>query len=421
MIPTTTQLDVRFGGRRVGGLLAESSQPICFTYDATWLAADDAFPISVSLPLRASEYAGGAAHWYFANLLPEGEARQAVCERLGISLGNDVALLRAIGGECAGVLAIVEPSAPIRNPDLNSYELLEDSRLQTLAARGVVPLLAGGPTTRLSLAGAQNKLPIAMLDNRVHLALEGAPSTHILKLPHPRYAHLCLNEAYVMGLADRIGFDVAGVDLLARTDPPSLLVERYDRRASDEPWPVTRLHQEDFCQALGLPAALKYEQEGGPSLARAIELVTEHAQEPFVDARRLVEWQAFNVVAGNSDGHGKNLSFLYDGSKIRLAPFYDLLSTRQYEGLDPKLAMSVGGRRDATELHRAQWEAFARDARLGVKLVIDTVREIAEKSIDVLPAWTKDYRDRYGRRAILQTLPAWITRNARNVLRNVTA
>ena len=415
----TTELDVRFGSQRVGGLAAETSGQFRFTYDSRWLGSDDSFPISVSLPLQAAAYVGGPAHWYFANLLPEGEARQAVCERLGLSIGNDVALLRAIGGECAGALAIVEPGAPTRTTDLNSYELLDDHRLQTLVSRDVAPLLIGGPTTRLSLAGAQNKVPLALLDGRVHLALEGAPSTHILKLPHPRFAHLCLNEAYVMGLAARIGFDVASIDLLSRTDPPSLLVERYDRRASEDEWPAIRLHQEDFCQALSLSPAQKYEQEGGPSLSDAIQLVSEHAHEPFVDVRRLIEWQAFNVVVGNSDGHGKNLSFLYDGTRLRLAPFYDLLSTRQYDGLDPLLAMSVGGRRNADELHRVQWETLARDARLGANIVVDAVRRTAEKCAEAIPDWTKEYRDRFGRRAILQILPAWITKSARKVLRQV--
>jgi serine/threonine-protein kinase HipA len=416
---TSTELEIRFGTRRVGGLSAETSGTYRFAYDASWVDADDSFPISVSLPLRTAEYVGGAAHWYFANLLPEGEARQAVCDRLGLSIGNDLALLRAIGGECAGALAICEPDAPVARTDQHSYEMLADARLQTLVTRDIVPLLVGGPTTRLSLAGAQPKLPIAMLDDRVHLALEGAPSTHILKLPHLRFAHLCLNEAYVMGLAAQIGFDVASVDLLSRTDPPSLLVERFDRRASHEEWPVTRLHQEDFCQALSLAPVQKYEQEGGPSLVAAIELVSQHAKEPFVDVRRLIEWQAFNVVVGNCDGHGKNLSFLYEGASLRLAPFYDLLSTRQYEGLDRRLAMSVGGRRDPAELHRAQWEALAREARLGTSIVIDAVRAVAERCADTTTAWTKEYRERYGRRAILQTLPAWITKSARKVLRNV--
>lgn len=306
----------------------------------------------------------------------------------------------------------------------DAYELLEDRRLQRLVDDDVIPLLVGGAPTRLSLAGAQDKLPVALFDGRIHLPLTGAASTHILKLPNKRYAHLPLNEAFVMGLSQRIGFETAAVDVVTRTDPPSLLVERYDRRVSSSgpsSGSIKRLHQEDLCQALGLPARRKYEQEGGPSLAAALHLVRDHVVQPLIDIQRLIAWQAFNVVVGNCDGHAKNLAILYGGQGSSLAPFYDLVSTRHYPSLDRRLAMAVGGRREPTELHRAQWEQFARDAGIGGKLVVDAVRIVAESCLDALPAWTKEYRDRYGRRAILQTLPAWITKSARKVLRNVAA
>jgi hypothetical protein len=54
----------------------------------------------------------------------------------------------------------------------------------------------------------------------------------------------------------------------------------------------------------------------------------------------MVEWQVFNAAAGNADGHGKNLSILYDDEGPRLAPFYDLVSTREYPKLDRLLAMT---------------------------------------------------------------------------------
>ena len=414
------QLDVRFGARRVGGLDVSDPQRMVLTYDATWLGREDAFPISLSLPLRADPFVGGAAHQFFANLLPEGMARQAVCNRLGISVDNDAALLRAIGGECAGALSVVEVGRAGRRIADDSYERLTDARLARLAGDGdVVPLLLAGPPTRLSLAGAQDKLPVAVFDGDLYLPLAGAPSTHILKLPNPRYHHLPLNEAFVMGLAAQIGIETASTDLVTGTDPPSLLVERYDRRRATDDGEIQRLHQEDLCQALGLPPLRKYEQEGGPSFAAAASLVRDHVSSPIVDVRRLLEWQAFNVVAGNSDGHGKNLALLYDGPTLRLAPFYDFLSTRQYPGLDRRLAMSVGGRRDATELHRAQWEQLARDAGIGPRLVVETVGAVAERCLDALAAWTKEFRHRHGNRAILQTLPSWIGKSARKTVRNL--
>jgi serine/threonine-protein kinase HipA len=415
-IVVMTELVVWFGDRIVGRLEMTEPGMIRLTYATRWLDDNAGFPISISLPLRAEPFLEEATT-YFANLLPEGDARAAVCAKLGISLANDVALLRALGGECAGALMLLEPGRRPPDPQLYSYELIDDRRLRALVKHEVVPLLSAGATTRLSLAGAQDKLPVALLDGDLHLALEGAPSTHILKLPHPHLPHLPINEGFVMGLARAIGLDVPMTEVLTRTDPPSLLVERYDRIHGDE---ITRLHQEDLCQALALPASQKYEQEGGPSVARAIEVVTMHAQRPIVDTRRVIEWQAFNVVAGNCDGHGKNLSLLYTGRTLRLAPFYDLVSTRHYPRLDRNLAMSVGGRREPTELHTAQWRQVAVDVGLGAKIVLDAVRGVAERVLEVSPAWLTEYRRRVGRRAILQSLPTEITKNAKRVLRQLT-
>ena len=416
MTTTTGDLVVRFRDHDVGVLRAGPDGVISLQYVPTWLALETAFPVSLSLPLRNAPYVGGAAHAFFANLLPEGGVREAVCRRLGISEGNDVALLRAIGGECAGALTIVDPEAPMRSSSEHDYEELSDRRLQSLVTdEQVVPLLVGGETTRLSLAGAQDKVPVALLNGKVHLPLAGSPSTHILKLPHHRYAHIPVNEAFVMGLAAKLGLDAVAVTLFTRTEPPSLLVQRYDRPTSDDPWPVTRLHQEDLCQALGLPPTRKYEQEGGPSLADVIGLVRANVSKPVVDVGRILEWQVFNVVVGNSDGHGKNLSLLHDGDRPRLAPFYDLLSTRHYAGLDPHLAMSVGGTRNPDELDRGRWTSLAKQLDVGAGVVIDIARSIAERTLEAIGPWTGELRERHGEQSILQKLPKAIARRARRL------
>jgi len=420
LMAPTEELFVQFGDDPVGRLRIDEGGRFCFAYDAPWRTNRDAFPISLSLPLRAEEYIGGSGHTFFANLLPEGGARQAVCRRLGISEANDFALLRAIGGECAGALSIVTKARPRRSEP--RYEPLGDKRLQQLVeSDDIVPLLIGGESTRLSLAGAQDKLPVTVIEGEIHLPIDGAPSTHILKLPNRRYAHLPINEAFVMELAARMGLDVVKTELCTRTNPPSLLVKRYDRRQSADEGPVVRLHQEDVCQALGLPPTQKYEQEGGPTLAATIELARSSVSQPGLDVLRLIQWQAFNVVAGNADGHGKNLSILYEGRDASIAPFYDLVSTRHYKGLDAKLAMSVGGSRDMGELHRVHWETLARDVGIAARVVIEAVQEIVERCTETLGSWSKEFRERYGKRPILQTLPDSIKRRARGVSRRLIA
>jgi serine/threonine-protein kinase HipA len=417
----TATLEVRFGAIVVGAVRIDDSGRFCFAYDPTWRSRDDCFPVSLTLPISSDEYVGGPAHTFFVNLLPEGAVRQAICARLGISPDNDFALLQAIGGECAGALSLVDPARPPADPDGFGYEELQRERLQDLVADGAIPLLIGGSTTRLSLAGAQDKLPVALLDGKLHLPLNTAPSTHILKLPNPRYPHLPANEAFALGLAHQLGFEVVRGELFTGTDPPSLLVTRYDRSPSDDPWPVRRLHQEDLCQATGLPPTRKYEAEGGLTLTRAVTVIRDHVARPLVDVPRVIEWQAYNIVLGNSDGHAKNLSILYSDAGVKLAPLYDLVSTREYERLDRKLAMGVGGRQNPDEIGRAEWIKLSEELRIGPRVVLDLVRDVAQRSLDALAGWTREFRDSNGDPSILQTLPRAITRRARRVLRSLDA
>lgn len=417
----TATLEVRFGAIIVGAVRVEDNGQFCFAYDPTWSTREGRFPVSLTLPLASHEYVGGPAHTFFANLLPEGAVRQAICARLGISPGNDFALLQAIGGECAGALSLIDPALSSPDADDFSYEELQNKRLQNLITNGAIPLLLGGSTTRLSLAGAQDKIPVALLDGKLHLPLHAAPSTHILKLPNPRYPHLPVNEAFALGLARQLGFEVVRSELFTGTDPPSLLVTRYDRAPSEDPWPVRRLHQEDLCQATGLPPTRKYESEGGLTLVRAVTVIRDHVAQPLIDVRRAIEWQSYNIVLGNSDGHAKNLSILYSDDGVKLAPLYDLVSTREYKQLDRKLAMGVGGRQNPDEIGRTEWVKLSEELRIGQRVVLDVVREVAQRSLDGLPGWTREFRDSYGNQPILQTLPRAITKRARRVLRSLAA
>lgn len=420
-MPPSDRLEVRYGVEIVGELVPDAAGVLALTYAESWRARRDAFPISISLPLDAAPTAGDAAHHFFANLLPEGAVREAICNRLGISADNDVALLRAVGGECAGALSVAPAGTPPAPAAAADYELLDDRRLQAMVSGDrTIPLLAGGPATRLSLAGAQHKVPVALLDGRIRLPVGTAPSTHILKLPHRDFMHVPPNEHFVLALARRVGLDVAATTLVP-TDPPSLLVERYDRLLTDDPWPARRLHQEDLCQALGLPAARKYEQEGGPTFAAAIELVRRHVRTPLADVPRLIEWQAFNVCAGNSDGHGKNLSLLYADGGLRLAPFYDILSTRQYATLDRMLAMGVADGRDPDKLRRAHWESLAAALGMTPRIVVALADAVAERCLDALANTAAELRKARGMSSILQTVPAAIIKRARRLRRALAA
>ncbi|HEY4243462.1 MAG TPA: type II toxin-antitoxin system HipA family toxin [Kofleriaceae bacterium] len=411
------QLEVRYDAAVVGIVRADADQ-FCFRYAVAWLRSARAFPISLSLPLGREEIVGGAAHTFFSNLLPEGGVRDAVCARLGISPENDFALLVAIGGDCAGALSLVEPGRPVPDSARPHYERLTDARIASLLETGAVPLLAGGPRTRLSLAGAQDKVPVVLVDDALHLPRGTAASTHILKLPNRRYPHLLANEAFAMGLGQRLGLDVAPAELWLDAPQPLLLVTRYDRIT--EAGTTRRLHQEDFCQATARPSSQKYEAEGGPTFAAIIGVVRDATYEPLVDVARLLDWQAFNLVIGNADGHAKNLSLLYgDDGTTRLAPFYDLLSMREYKRVDRKLALRIGGGANPDEIGYAEWQAQSKDLGIGLAVLLRRTRELAERTLAELPAWRAVFRERYGAQPILQTLPKAIAARARRLLRSV--
>jgi serine/threonine-protein kinase HipA len=376
----TDRLTVYFGLRTVGSL-TNSADGFLFEYAPSWLDDKEGFSISITLP-RSAKVDPVKARSFFSNLLPEASVRTLVCRRLGVSEGNDFALLKAIGGECAGALTIVEEAkGPLDRDD--EYELLSKKRLAALArSYEALPAVDGRGRVRLSLAGAQDKLPVYEEDGRFYLPLGNSPSTHILKFPNRHFKHLPANEVLLSELARRVGLSVARARWERIGDEGLCAVERYDR-VRDEHGEVSRIHQEDFCQALGVPPIAKYEQEGGPALLGCVELVRDHGVEPLIDTQALLRWSMFNVVAGNADGHAKNLSLLWhDG--WRLCPFYDLVCTRVYPRIDRHMAMTIGGERDPDKLRRPQLEACARELGIGRTWLVEVMRSVAGEVVDGL-------------------------------------
>ncbi len=219
--------------------------------------------------------------------------------------------------------------------------------------------------------------------DRILLPIGNSPSSHILKLPNRNYKHLPANEALVMELARQVKLPVVATTWRALGEEGMCIVERYDRvvRGGE----LRRVHQEDFCQAMGLSFSTKYEEEGGPSFASCVELVREHSVVPLADVDALLGWLAFDAIAANADGHGKNLSLLLGGGP-RLAPFYDLVCTRAYEGLDRRLAMSIGDERDPDRLRPEHLDDCA--AALDVKpwLLRATFERMADSILQRLDA-----------------------------------
>jgi len=379
----TRTLDIWWDGRLVGQLTQDRHGELGFAYAPDWLDDEAAQPLSASLPKRAEPFTRRECRPFFGGLLPEEGQRDAAAQALGVSRANDFALLDRLGGDVAGALQLLPPGEVPATlaPDQRPTPLDDAGLIRVLDALPVRPLLAGKEGLRLSLAGAQSKVPVVLVDDAVALPAPGQPTTHILKPPISRFTATTENEAFVMRLAAAIGLDVAPVEARIVQDRTFLLVQRYDRVIGDDGF-VRRIHQEDFCQALGVPPETKYASEGGPTFKDCFALLRRVAARPAVDVLKLLDAVIFNVIAGNADAHGKNFSILYDAEGPRLAPLYDLLGTVAYPDLSPKFAMKIGKRATLAELDTKGWAAFAADAGLGVPLIRRRVAEISKEVLE---------------------------------------
>ena len=301
----------------------------------------------------------------FNNLLPESLLREAVARKLGISPRNEFALLEALGGECAGAVSL-HPQGKKRDTSSGYQALSPESFRELIRDLPNKPFLAGEDGIRLSLAGAQHKLPVYMEGDTVFLPKGASPSSHIIKPDIEAIDQSVRNEMFCMALADRMGLTVPRALIL--TDPYDLyVVERYDRYR-DENGRLRRHHQEDFCQAAGLLPEAKYESEGGPSLADCFSLLDRFSTNPALDGKALLDWLVFNYFIHNADAHAKNLSLLLTPDQIRLAPFYDLMCTGVYEGINKKLAMKIGGENRPSWIRPRHWKRMAAQAGIGSRI-----------------------------------------------------
>lgn len=414
-------LDVWWDGRLVGQLTQNKHGELGFTYAPAWLSDDRMPSLSASLPKREKAFTRRECRPFFGGLLPEQDQRDAAAQALGVSSANDFALLDRLGGDVAGAIQLLPTGArpPSPNPQRSPIPLDDQGVITLLDDLPLRPLLAGEEGLRLSLAGAQPKIPVVLVDGAIALPVPGQPTTHILKPSVPRFAGTTENEAFVMRLAAAIALDVAGVEPRRIGGRTFLLVRRYDRTV-DADGHVRRVHQEDFCQALGVPSEKKYAAEGGPAFKDCFALLRRTSVVAGVDVLKLLDATIFNVIVGNADAHGKNFSILYDPSGPRLAPLYDLLSTVAYPQLSAGFAMKIGKRSTLGALDAKGWKAFAADAGITEPLVRQRVGRIRDRMDAKIAAVVTELVSLGFERAVLETLATAIAARAALCAMSVT-
>ncbi len=376
-------LDVYLHGRLAGRLERQSQARLNFAYATRWVEEGGA-PISLSLPVRGEAYTDDECAPFFEGLLPEGDFLKAISRTLHVSARNSFQLLAEIGGECAGAISVGPVGGPLPGRVRKRPRWLSEGELGALLAnlpdRPLLGTIDGEGGFRISLAGAQDKVGVLFDGRRIGLSQGNPPSTHIVKAPIPGVTDSVANEAFCMTLASCVALDVAGVEPRAAEGNEYLLVTRYDR--DDLAGPDGRLHQEDFCQALGLVPAVKYENEGGPAVADCAGLIHRHSGAPARDIIAFLDALLFNFLIGNHDAHSKNYSLLLDGPGApRMAPLYDLLSTAVIEGASRSLAMKYGGEKRPNYLRRRHLRRLGEE--LGVRPAL--VERRARIMVDRVP------------------------------------
>ncbi|WHN65550.1 type II toxin-antitoxin system HipA family toxin [Cysteiniphilum sp. QT6929] len=362
------------------GTISLSDGKLSFSYLPAYTSDNNNPPLSMSLPLQNEAFGHELTLAYFSGLLPDEPLRSRLAKHLHISPKNTFALLKAIGGECAGSVSFYPPETDSEY----QYKILNDHDandiLKTLHKH---PLLAGDDGIKLSQAGAQDKLVIAFANNKLAIPLENAPSSHIIKPAIHGLTDTVFNELFCMKLAKSCGLNVANADILWLENTPYYIVERYDRVIVKGQ--IQRLHQEDFCQALHIPPEIKYENEGGPSLIDCFKLLDIQIKKGKMrtqDKIELFKTVVFNFLIGNGDAHGKNFSILYHQSGMILAPRYDLLSTTIYDkSLKVKMAMKIASKYKFQEVYLRHFLQLAE--AIGFKQVF-TLSNILEPMLNTI-------------------------------------
>lgn len=357
---------------------------ISLAYEPSWESRASAFPISLTMPLRSGPYGADQIMPWLANLLPETHLSE-IGQQLKISPQDIVGLLMNIGRDTAGAFAIGEPRRDGNNFRVVPDEAALERILNELPER---PFLIGEQGVSMSLAGVQDKLPVYIgEDGKIAIPVDGTPSTHILKPDIKRLAGSVQNEAFCMTLAKLCGLETAEVTTGRAGKRGYLLVERYDRLADDQ-GTIRRIHQEDFCQLLGLFPSEKYErtglgQRGGASLVQMFDALARYVSPG--ERLKLLDAVIFNILICNSESHAKNYSVLIGAAgTAKLAPLYDLMCAAVYKQVDQSLPQQLATKRNANELHGNDWRQFAGAVGLSPVSVVRRVREMTDQVMSQL-------------------------------------
>ncbi|MCY4102790.1 MAG: HipA domain-containing protein [bacterium] len=348
------RLDVLIESHHAGDVDILGPDKAVFAYAESYLALSEPTPLSVRFPLRAEPYDSPQVAYWMQNLLPDDrEVLQQWCDRYGASLLRPIELLGTVlGAECAGAVQFCDPerTAELLGDRGGRQRLSEEELwrgLELLRADPSYRFSAAHADTGRSLGGMQPKDALASTADGWAVPWGRQATTHILKLDRDLYPHETLVEHVTMRTATRLGMAAPATRMLHGENFGVIVVERYDRSVVDETDEPQRIHQEDLCQALGLPPGRKYQRFHGATVERCADVLRDGGSAGSApDIRRLRDMLLFRWIVGDTDGHAKNFSLLLSGGQRVLAPLYDsatfLPHRRTREEGDLSFAMWAG-------------------------------------------------------------------------------
>ena len=357
--PVHDPLRVFINGQLVGFFLKDPGGTVAFGYDESWLARDNAIPVSLSLPLREDPFKGPVVAAFFENLLPDSESlRRRVSEKVGAEGMDAYSLLSRIGRDCVGALQFLPEDEELQASTEIQGRVASDSEIEGMLLNLAQAPLGLEPERdfRISIAGAQEKTALLRYKDQWWKPSGATPTTHILKkqmgtLPNGLdLSNSIENEFYCLRLLAAFGLPVNHVEISTFGKTKALVIERFDRRWTRD-GRLLRLPQEDCCQALSVPPSRKYQNDGGPGISDILRLL-KASDTPAEDQKRFLKAQVVFFLIGATDGHAKNFSiFLGPLGRFRLTPLYDILSAQpslalgQIHKKQMRLAMFAGTNR----------------------------------------------------------------------------
>ncbi|HLF67636.1 MAG TPA: HipA domain-containing protein [Gammaproteobacteria bacterium] len=388
-------LDVYLGEACIGELILTADQQLKFFYHQSW--QKQGFAISPHLPLDNSALQDQfSIRAFFQNLFPEGENLEILLETFHLSRNNIFAITQTLGLDLPGALQCV-----LHTSDLPKDEIFRpiqsDEMVERLKHNNPRDLMIWDGKTKLSIAGVHQKINVVVnQDGELGLGEGRLCSTHILKFQRSSVENLVINEFLMMKLAQTIGLNVAQVELKYFAQYPTLLVKRFDRTWQKKV--VWRRHMIDGCQALNLMPDYKYERHLGSG--RDVKHIRDGAnlpalfawcdlcKNPAITKKQLLLWVLYNLIIGNWDAHGKNISFFVSKNGIEMAPLYDLISIRTYPDFSQELSMALGNEFESDKINAYQLADFAESCQLPRNIVTKTLLQLCKQVSFALPQWS---------------------------------